>query len=163
MVAASRNIDALASSLPEVDVNETAQLARIAALQVRNEGEQGEGEGSMSVWRCCCACIWCVNVCDVYRWNKTSLADDVPFSFLPLSSLYARQAENDEVEKELQEELQKAEVALARVTAAFEGACVLSSLPHHRRACHSLSLSLSLFLSLSLSFLSSFVLTQRRS
>ena len=44
------------------------------------------------------------------------------------------QAENDEVEKELQEELQKAEVALARVTAAFEGACVFSSLPHHRRA-----------------------------
>jgi hypothetical protein len=35
VVAASRNIDALASSLPEVDMNEAAQLARIAALQVR--------------------------------------------------------------------------------------------------------------------------------
>ena len=35
MVAASRNIDALASSLPEVDTDEARQLARIATLQVR--------------------------------------------------------------------------------------------------------------------------------
>lgn len=62
VVSASRNIDALASSLPEVDTDEAAQLARIAALQ----------------------------------------------------------AENDEVEKELQAELEKADKVLAQVTAAFE-------------------------------------------
>lgn len=49
-----------------------------------------------------------------------------------LPSSFCGQAENDEVEKELEEELQKAEVALARVTAAFEGAptSVRGAIPH---------------------------------
>ena len=44
------------------------------------------------------------------------------------SNIHSTQAENDEVEKELQAELEKAEATLTRVTAAFEGAraCMLS-------------------------------------
>jgi mediator of RNA polymerase II transcription subunit 21 len=62
VVASSRKIDELASALPEVEVDTTAQLARIRALQ----------------------------------------------------------AQNDELERELEEELRRADAMLARVAAVFE-------------------------------------------
>ena len=64
VVASSRRVDELASALPEVELDEAAQLKRIAALQ----------------------------------------------------------EENDRLERELKEELEKAGKTLARATAAFEAA-----------------------------------------
>ena len=68
VVTASRNIDALASSLPEVDLNETAQLARIAALQVRTTNATKPREGGREHQQQCgpgASCSFCVPCDDV--------------------------------------------------------------------------------------------------